>query len=126
MELFMDPVGDLLGYFEVEINPLGTVTDLVLRRTNSGWRKDFAWQVAGLESAVRITDRGWAAELAIPFESLGAGLTPTAGRTTWRVNFLRIDMPEGPGTTQDLSAWSPTGLRTFHRADKFGVLEFVD
>ena len=125
MEVFFDPVGDLESYFEVEINPLGTVTDLVLRRTLSGWRKDFAWDVAGLASAARLTAAGWAAELAIPFEALGASLRPEAGRSAWRVNFLRVDMPAGPGTTQDLSAWSPTRLRNFHRAEVFGVVEFV-
>ena len=125
VEVFFDPVGDLESYFEVEINPLGAVTDLVLRRTLSGWRKDFAWDVAGLASAVRMTAGGWAAELAIPFEGLGAALRPEAGGSPWRVNFLRVDMPGGPGTTQDLSAWSPTRLRNFHRAEVFGVVEFV-
>ena len=126
VEVFFDPVGDLESYFEVEINPLGAVTDLVLRRTLSGWRKDFAWDVAGLASAVRMTAAGWAAELAIPFEALGASLRPEAGRSAWRVNFLRVDMPDGPGTTQDLGAWSPTRLRNFHRAEVFGVVEFVE
>ena len=126
VEVFFDPVGDLESYFEVEINPLGAVTDLVLRRTLSGWRKDFAWDVAGLASAARLTAKGWAAELAIPFEGLGASTRPEAGGLPWRVNFLRVDMPDGPGTTQDLSAWSPTRLRSFHRAEVFGVVEFVE
>ena len=122
VEVFIDPVGDLEGYFEVEINPLGTVVDLVLRRTLSGWRKDFAWQVAGLESLARRTDTGWAAELRIPFEAIAASL-PLPG-TCWRVNFLRIDRPAGPGTEGELSAWSPTGIRNFHRPEHFGVMEF--
>ena len=126
MEVFFDPVGDLESYFEVEINPLGAVTDLVLRRTLSGWRKDFAWDVGGLTSAAQLTATGWAAELAIPFETLGASMRPEPGRSSWRVNFLRVDMPGGPGTPQDLSAWSPTRLRNFHRAEVFGEVEFVD
>ena len=126
VEVFFDPVGDLESYFEVEINPLGAVTDLVLRRTLSGWRKDFAWDVEGLASAARVTAVGWAAELSIPFESLGASLRPEAGRSSWRANFLRVDMPGGPGTVQDLGAWSPTRLRSFHRAEVFGVVEFVE
>ncbi len=125
MEVFFDPVGDLESYFEVEINPLGAVADVVLRRTLSGWRKDFAWHVEGLVSAARLTPAGWAAELAIPFEGLGSSLRPEAGRSDWRVNFLRVDMPGGPGTGQDLSAWSPTRLRNFHRAEVFGTVEFV-
>jgi hypothetical protein len=121
-EVFFDPVGDLEGYFEVQINPLGTVTDLVLRRTRSGWKKNFAWAVEGLESCARQTDLGWCAELSIPFAALGPE-RPVPG-TRWRVNFLRIDRPDGPGTEAELSAWSPTGMRQFHRAERFGFLEF--
>ena len=36
VEVFFDPVGDLESYFEIEVNPLGTVLDLVLRRSRSG------------------------------------------------------------------------------------------
>lgn len=122
LEVFFDPVGDLRGYFEVDVNPLGTVADLVLRRTSSGWRKDFSWAVEGLGAGVTRTPEGWRAELVIPFAALGAG-RPGAG-TEWRVNFFRIDRPEGPGTDPELSAWSPTGMRHFHRAERFGTLRF--
>ena len=122
VEVFVDPVGDGLGYFEIEINPLGTVTDLVLRRTASGWRKDFAWNVVGLASHARRTPGGWATELSIPFAALGD--VPAAG-TRWRVNFLRIDRPDGPGSERrELSAWSPTGMANFHRYERFGAVEF--
>ena len=123
VEVFVDPVGDLESYFEVEINPLGTVVDLVLRRTLSGWRKDFAWQVEGLGSVVRRTADGWAAELRLPFTSVAR--EPPAPGTFWRANFLRIDRPNGPGSEGVLSAWSPTGLRNFHRPECFGTVEFM-
>ena len=123
-EVFLDPVGDLESYFEVEINPLGTTFDLVLRRTASGWRKDFAWHVDGLGSLARRTATGWAAELRVPFDAIAAP-RPQPG-TSWRVNFLRIDRPQGAGTEAELGAWSPTGLRNFHRPGKFGVMEFVE
>ncbi len=124
VEVFFDPVGDGWSYFEVEINPLGTVTDLVLRRTASGWRKDFAWNVDGLVSHVRRTAGGWAAELAIPFDALGSASVPISG-TRWRVNFLRIDRLDGPGSEKrELSAWSPTGMANFHRYERFGTVEF--
>ncbi len=122
VEIFIDPVGDLESYFEIEINPLGAVVDVVLRRITSGWRKDFEWHVDGLVSRAWTTPTGWAAELAIPFEALAAPV-PAAG-TCWRVNFLRIDRPDGPGSEADLSAWSPTGVRNFHRPSHFGTVEF--
>ena len=124
VEVFFDPVGDGLSYFEVEINPLGTVADLVLRRTASGWRKDFAWNVDGLAAHARRTPAGWAAELAVPFAALGAEAAVRPG-ARWRVNFLRIDRPDGPGTeARELSAWSPTGMANFHRYARFGTVEF--
>ena len=123
VEVFIDPVGDLAGYFEIEINPLGAVVDVVLRRVSSGWKKDFGWHVDGLASRVRLTGTGWVAELSIPFEAMGAS-APKPG-TNWRANFLRIDRPGGPGTDPELSAWSPTGIRNFHRAESFGTVEFV-
>ena len=124
VEVFLDPVGDLESYFEVEINPLGTTVDLVLRRTASGWRKDFAWHVDGLEGLARRTATGWAAELRVPFEAIAAP-RPRPG-TSWRVNFLRIDRPGGADTEAELSAWSPTGLRNFHRPEFFGWVEFAE
>ena len=123
VEVFIDPVGDLESYFEIEINPLGAVVDVVLRRVVSGWRKDFGWHVDGLQSCARLTDTGWRAELAIPFTSLVP--SPPSVGACWRVNFLRIDRPGGPGTEAELSAWSPTGIRNFHRPEFFGTLEFV-
>ena len=123
VEVFVDPVGDLEGYFEVEINPLGAIVDVVLRRIASGWRKDFGWHVEGLRRHARLTETGWAAELAIPFEAVSAAV-PQPG-TCWRANFLRIDRPDGAGSEAELSAWSPTGMRNFHRAQAFGAVEFV-
>lgn len=121
VEVFIDPVGDAQAYFEIEVNPLNTVLDLVLRRSRSGWRKDFRWDCAGLATAVRHTAQGWNAELAIPFESLAPDI-PRAG-SVWRVNFARIDRPRG--RERELSAWAPTRLSTFLAPERFGALRFV-
>jgi hypothetical protein len=120
VEVLIDPVGDLLSYFEFEVNPLNTVMDLVLRRNRSGYLKDFRWKCEGLRSCVRMFPGGWAVELALPFAEIAPEL-PQPG-TQWRVNFCRIDRPEG--TPRELSAWSPTGLAQFHVPQRFGVLEF--
>jgi hypothetical protein len=121
VEIFLDPVGDLESYFEIELNPLNAVLDLVLRRNRSGYVKDFAWRCEGLRTAVCRTARGWCGELAIPFASLIAA-APNAG-ARWRVNFCRIDRP--PGVERELSAWSPTGRANFHTPERFGFLEFA-
>lgn len=119
VEIFLDPVGDAASYFEIELNPLGTVLDLVLRRTQSGYRKDFRWRCEGLETAVSTIPGGWCGELLIPFAALGS-LRPAPG-SIWRVNFYRIDRT---GTERALSAWSPTGHPNFHIPDRFGFFDF--
>jgi hypothetical protein len=120
VEVFLDPVGDLECYFELELNPLNTVLDLFLRKSPSGLKKETAWDCEGLRTAVQRTARGWTAELAIPFESLMPGC---AQMQSWRCNFCRIDRPRGH--PRELSAWSPTGLALFHVPARFGRLGFV-
>ena len=120
VEVFLDPVGDGEGYFEIEVNPLNAVLDLVLRRSRSGWKKDFAWWCENLRTHVRREAAAWSAELAIPFRSLAAA--PPQPGDQWRVNFTRIDRP--PDVPRELTAWSATGFANFHVPERFGVLEF--
>ena len=122
VEVFLDPVGDLQSYFEIEVNPLNTVCDLVLRRVRNGWRKDFAWHCEGLKTVTTRCENSWTVEMTIPFASLGPDAFPTAGKC-WRVNFFRIDRPKN--SPWELSAWSPTGKPLFHVQEKFGFLEFA-
>jgi hypothetical protein len=120
VEVFLDPIGDQESYFEFEVNPLGTVLDLVLRRNRSGYRKDFGWNCDGLRAEANRTPEGWTAEFEIPFASL-ISEPPRVG-TRWRANFYRIDRPKE--RERELSAWCPTLLPTFHAPDRFGTLLF--
>jgi hypothetical protein len=121
VEIFLDPVGDLESYFEIEVNPLNTVLDLVLRKTASGYRKDFSWQCEGLRTRVEKNGSGWSVEISIPFHSLSAEAA-LAG-TRWRMNFCRIDRPVG--RERELSAWSPPRRGSFHTPERFGLVEFA-
>jgi hypothetical protein len=121
VEVFLDPVGDLECYFEIEVNPLNAVLDLVLRRNRSGYAKDFAWRCEGLRTRVEKSATAWTAELSIPFRSVAAS-APVAG-AQWRVNFCRIDRP--PHVPRELTSWSPAGRANFHTPARFGILEFA-
>jgi len=121
VEVFLDPACDLESYFEIEVNPLNAVCDLLLQRTHSGYLKDFGWHCKGLRTAVDKQADFWTVEMSIPFAGL-ATAPPIAGQT-WRANFYRIDRPKD--APDELSAWSPTGVPLFHVQKKFGVLEFV-
>lgn len=119
VEMFLDPVGDLARYFEIEVNPVNAVLDLTISREGEGYVKDFKWRCDGLQTAVQRAPTGWWAEFSVPFAGIGA--TPQG---SWRANFFRIDRP--PGVPRELSAWSPPGRRNFHTPARFGILEFAD
>ncbi|MGA3169865.1 MAG: carbohydrate-binding family 9-like protein [Chthoniobacteraceae bacterium] len=120
VEVFLDPFGDLECYFEIEVNPLNTVLDLMLRRVGKGWRKEFAWKCEGLKTSATTSATGWEAALDIPFAAVAPH--PPAPGEIWRANFLRIDRPAS--SPRELSSWSPTGIGTFHVPARFGFLEF--
>ena len=120
VEVFLDPFGDALGYFEIEINPLNTVTDLFIRRTRGGLRRELRWNCEGLQTSCGILSYGWVAAFRIPFVSLGD--CHPARSPVWRVNFARIDHPQDEQC--ELSAWSPTMSGTFHITHRFGVMQF--
>ena len=123
VEIFLDPSGnpgEPEAYFEIEVNPLNAVLDLELRRSSTGLLRDWSWKCEGLRTAVSRHDRGWCAEMSVPF----AGIGPTPPRRQWRANFFRIDRPlDRP---RELSAWSPTGAPDFHIPARFGYLEFLE
>jgi hypothetical protein len=120
VEVFLDPFGDSLSYFEIEINPLNTVADLCVRRTWTGLKMDFKWECEGLVTACGTLAYGWMAAFQIPFDSLG-DCHPTRS-PVWRVNFSRIDRPKDEPL--ELSAWSPTLVKSFHVPGCFGRLRF--
>ncbi len=112
-EVFLDPDGDGLAYYELEINALGTEFDLFLDRPyRRKGKADVGWDIEGLRTAVRLDgtlndpadeDTGWSVEIAIPWSALhppgapadAAVETVAAPRPgdVWRVNFSRVQWP---------------------------------
>lgn len=116
-ETFLQPdSSDPFKYTEFEVSPNGYWIDLAV----------FHGKIEELHSGLRrrvVVDekaKTWAAELAIPMNSLTDRFDPKA---RWRVNFFRI---EGEKELRFYSAWSPTGSPkpNFHVPSAFGVLEF--
>jgi hypothetical protein len=120
VEIFLAPFGDCISYFEIVINPLNTVTDLFVRRTRTGLRKEFAWNCEGLATACGTLSYGWIAAFQIPFRALG-DCHPTRS-PVWRANFARIDRPKEK--KRELTAWSPSFVESFHVPERFGVVRF--
>jgi hypothetical protein len=153
-EVFIDPDGDTHNYFEIEINALATVWDLLLVHPyRDGGPAIHAWDVAGLKAAVNLRgtinrpddrDDGWSIEMAIPWTILAEGAPgrrrPRASER-WRVNFSRVqwqldvvsnayvkrrDGPTGKPLPEDNWVWSPQGAVNMHMPERWGVVQFTD
>ena len=79
-EVFIDPDGDTHAYYELEVNALNTLWDLMLIKPyRDGGPAINGWDIAGLQSAVDVrgtlnrpgdTDEGWSVEIAMPWKIL--------------------------------------------------------
>lgn len=126
VEVFLAPGGaDPRTYFEIEVNPLGTVFDARIDSPcgdRRGLVVDRGWHCDGLETEVHVDRprRLWRTEVAIPWKSVGPAPAPL-----WRLNVFRIDRPRDG--EPEFSAWSPTFTTPadFHRPARFGFLARV-
>lgn len=149
-EIFIDPDGDRLNYYEFEINPLGTVMELTLPKPYVDKGNYTFVQTPGLRSAVHVNgtvndpsdiDKSWTVEVAMPLaglRELKVGGVPEGlrGGETWRVNFSRVQwthrivdgkyvkVPKAE-KPEDNWVWSPQGVVDMHRPEKWGRVTFV-
>jgi hypothetical protein len=141
-EVFLDPGGKGIEYFEFEINALNTGWDLYLAKPyRKGGKADNSWEIPGLQTAVRVQgtlnrsgdrDRGWTVEMAFPWDAFRgraqANFPPRAG-DVWRANFSRVEWRSRPDARQksekeDNWVWSPQGVVDMHRPEHWGYLRF--
>ena len=133
-EMFIDADGDGKTYVELQVNAKGATFDSYLpayRQNQNDWD-------AGMKAGVNIEgtlnkrddeDKRWTVELAIPLDAARGkekemkNVPPKVG-TEWRVNFFRMDQPNG--RPQSGTGWSAPMVGDFHALDKFGVLVFGD
>jgi len=80
--LCLDTYGEATHAYEIAANPYGIPGDLLF---SSASGEDGSYDMI-FESAGRITDSGWVAEMAIPFASLRF---PNREEQVWRVDFWR-------------------------------------
>jgi len=132
VEIMIDPGGDSMNYFELQANPIGTVFDTRYDRPripqpfgDIGWDSHMRAAISANGTANDANDdRGYIAELAIPFSSFAAGTPPTEPPTVgtvWRANFYVMDaMRQG----MRFAAWSPPRVGDFHVPARFGELAF--
>ena len=135
-EVFIDPDGDTHQYYEFEINALGTEWDLLMIKPyRDGGPFIGAWDIAGLQTAVRVwgsindptdEDQGWSVEMAFPWDVLAEAThkkVPPMDGDQWRINFSRVQWALATdvgkyikieGHSPDNWVWSPQGLVNMH------------
>jgi len=132
VELMLDPNGDGMDYFEIQVSPRGVVFDT--RYDARRLPKPFGhldWdsriRVAVLprgEIDDRGVDAGYAVEIAIPWHAFSLDgkpvRTPTIG-DEWRANLYVMDLG---AARQQAAAWSAVGIGDFHVPSRFGILAF--
>ena len=137
VEMICDPDGDGLNYFEVQVNPLGTLLDLTLTKAysaggvaNMAWTLNFTasvWVDGTLNDSTDV-DAKWCCEVALPFKELafmGPSLHfPPIGGEAWRILLTRYDYERTGSKIVELSAWNQTNSSSFHVPEKFGRIIF--
>jgi hypothetical protein len=149
-ELFLKPNLGSPIYYEIEVNTLNTIMDLMMPKPyRMGGQAVMHWDVKNLKSAVHIEgtlndptdkDNYWAIEIAIPFGSLqkfGNSSTPKIN-SFWRINFSRVQWQHevndstysrkklnGKHIPENNWVWSPIGLVNMHYPERWGFLHFV-
>jgi hypothetical protein len=125
-EVFLDPKGDKKHYYEIQVSPAGVVFDSHLpsyRKNRNSWSSEARVAVArDGELNDDAADRGWSAEIAIPFAGMKAGGgVPPRPDESWRANFFRVDVTRDEPV---YTAWSPPLRGDFHALDRFALLRF--
>lgn len=136
-EVFIDPDGDGIDYYEFEVNARNTMMDLMMTHPyRSGGSFIMPWDCPGLRHAVHVegtlncssdTDRGWTVEMAIPVRALRKNFGYTQGLTEgeghWRVNFSRVQWLRAGGPEENW-VWSPTGRIDIHMPERWAYVSF--
>lgn len=151
VNVYIDPDNDGRNYLEMHVNPRNAVCDkwqetpwskAVCKRMGIAYPEKTEihplWNCPGLKTATHIdgtlndpydVDRGWTAEIAIPFESL-KHLAPTQNfppksGDTWRLLLARryASCPSGDAAYW---TWPSIGEKSCHAPDRWGHATFME
>lgn len=150
-EIFIKPFEHQPFYYEIEVNSLNTIMDLMMPKAyRLGGDALMHWDTKGLKSAIhtegtindpRDKDQYWAVEMAIPFRSLLTYASHAKPKVDsyWRINFSRVQWQhevkndsyqrkkEGSKfLPEDNWVWSPIGVINMHHPERWGYLKFVE
>lgn len=129
VEVFLDANADGRTYNELQVSPNNVLFDAYFPARRQGM--DLAWD-SKMKTAVRVDgkvnddgdrDRGWSAEMQIPFATLAqVPNTPPKRGDRWRFNLYRLEMHDRKNV--EGMAFSPLFVGDFHALPRFGWLVF--
>jgi hypothetical protein len=99
---------DSLTYYQVMVNPAGTIADRICRFEDGKTRKDYSWD-GGWKVATEVTATGWTLEMSCPLKDLGA-----AEGGFWALNVCRFRARD-----RAIAVWQ---VPFEHQPDRFGTL----
>ena len=114
VEIFISPDGDRQHYYQVMINPFGSIADLEVIRG----AEDFKWNGNAKASARIIPGKGWEAELVLPRKGMRK-----AAEDGVLMNFSRHRVLNGVKVGTPFYCWSPFA-RSFGDVSRFGKMMF--
>lgn len=128
-ELFFKPAADKTGYFEFQVNALGTLYDSFIPAPGAPQQFDnFQYEAKvvrrGTLNEHQDKDEGWSAEGRIPWRDFARGGGRPAVDEKWKFTLCRFDYNikwEAP----DLSTCAPLTQRNFHQTSAYATLRFV-
>lgn len=108
--IIIDTYGDLHRAYELMVNPYGIKADLMRTGNNEDESFDMIW-----ETAASINDKGWTAEMSIPFSSLNF---PDKEEQIWTMVVMRIL----PRESRAQISWTPYNRNIPNILAQAGVL----
>ncbi len=150
-EIFIDPDGDTHNYFEIEVNALGTVWDLMLVKPYRDRGPALSdWTIRDLKHKTSLkgtlnnpndVDQNWTLEMAIPWRSIMQGVRgkkKLVPGDQWRINFSRVQWSlvidgqnyikekDGAGNLLPESnwVWVAQGKVNMHMPEMWGMVQF--
>lgn len=153
IEVFIDPNGDGVNYFEFEVNAINNLFDLFLPLSyRVGGAPLISYDARRFESAVSIegslndgsdTDKRWFVEMKIPFGDLQIwdGSENPKNGDQWRINLSRVNWQTewvdgqyqkkiNPATGKPYPeynwVWSAPNIISMHAPERYGLLQFAD
>jgi hypothetical protein len=122
-ELFFKPREDSPAYYELEVNPWGTMLELAFPSRAVSFETLLGGPPLGMSVATRTHDGRWVVEGRIPWSLFAATARRPAVGEQWKFQLAFYDYG-ADGTEPELGSCAPLTVASFHRWEDYAGLRF--